>query len=56
MGRWRLDGEQGRSWSGGLASLDRQGTTWTMRREGGMEAYASADPDSGGSQGYRARP
>ena len=31
MGRWRLD-DQARSWSAGRATIDREGSTWWLRR------------------------
>ncbi|MXV86402.1 MAG: molybdopterin-dependent oxidoreductase [Acidimicrobiales bacterium] len=59
MGRWRLDpaenaggpagradGGGPRSWAGGPAEIDRDGTTWTLRRRGTMTPFASEDPDS----------
>jgi anaerobic selenocysteine-containing dehydrogenase len=51
MGRWRLDEKEGRNWAAGKATIDQQGTTWTLKREGAdkknMTAYESADPDTG---------
>lgn len=51
MGRWRLDKKEGRNWAAGKATIDQQGTTWTLKREGAdkknMTAYESADPDTG---------
>ncbi|WP_419947094.1 molybdopterin-dependent oxidoreductase [Candidatus Poriferisodalis sp.] len=59
MGRWRLDpaagtgqpasgsnGERPRSWAGGPAEIDRDGTTWRLRRTGSMTPFSSSDPDS----------
>ena len=51
MGRWRLDEKEGRNWAAGKATIDQQGTTWTLKREGAdkknMTAYEYADPDTG---------
>ena len=30
MGRWRLDETEGRNWAAGKATIDQQGTTWTL--------------------------
>ena len=51
MGRWRLDETEGRNWAAGKATIDQQGTTWTLKREGAdkknMTSYESSDPDTG---------
>jgi anaerobic selenocysteine-containing dehydrogenase len=46
MGRWKLDGQGGQRQLMATVSLDRAGTTWTMRRERGVEPYPSPDPDT----------
>ena len=56
MGRWRLDpaaqsqteppDERPRSWAGGPAEIQRDGTVWLLRRTGSMAPFASDDPDS----------
>jgi anaerobic selenocysteine-containing dehydrogenase len=39
-------GEQPRSWAGGPAEIQRDGTVWRLRRTGSMAPFASDDPDS----------
>ena len=47
MGRWRLDGNVGRSWGSGEAGLERTGAgQWRLRRRQGQAPYGSADPDT----------
>ncbi len=46
MGRWRLDNDQGRSWTSGPAEIANQGTQWKLARDGGVQAWESADPDT----------
>jgi anaerobic selenocysteine-containing dehydrogenase len=46
MGRWRTDDTEGRSWSSGRVEIANDGSTWTMRRNEGMHAYSSDDPDT----------
>ncbi|MEW6298008.1 MAG: molybdopterin-dependent oxidoreductase [Thermodesulfobacteriota bacterium] len=45
MGRWKLT-EEGQRQLMATVSLQRRGTQWTLRREKGVEAYASTDADS----------
>ncbi|HET9766423.1 MAG TPA: molybdopterin-dependent oxidoreductase [Thermoanaerobaculia bacterium] len=45
MGRWKLD-EHGQRQLMATVALERKGTQWRMRREKGVEPYASADPDT----------
>jgi anaerobic selenocysteine-containing dehydrogenase len=45
MGRWKL-GEQGQRQLMTTVSLDRQGSRWRMRREKGVEPFASSDSDT----------
>ena len=40
------NGDGPRSWAGGPAEIDRDGTTWRLRRTGSMAPFASDDPDS----------
>ena len=47
MGRWRIEEDEARSWSGGRAVLDNEGSTWRLRRTEGMTPYESDDPDTG---------
>jgi len=47
MGRWRMEDGTARSWATGRAEIDHDGSTWRLQRTGGMEAYESADPDTG---------
>jgi len=46
MGRWRIEEEKARSWGNGLAVIDNDGSTWTLRRTKGMKNYSSSDPDT----------
>jgi anaerobic selenocysteine-containing dehydrogenase len=45
MGRWKLDTDGQRQLMT-TVSLQHQGTRWLLRRQKGVEAYASADADS----------
>ena len=45
MGRWKLD-EHGQRQLMATVALERKGTHWRMRREKGVEPYASEDPDT----------
>ncbi|MFN3217279.1 MAG: molybdopterin-dependent oxidoreductase [Acidimicrobiales bacterium] len=52
MGRWRLDDDKARSWSGGVADISSTpsadgGSTWKLRRTKAMESWESDDPDTG---------
>jgi anaerobic selenocysteine-containing dehydrogenase len=46
MGRWRLEEGKARSFGAGLASISNDGSSWTLRKEKGIEAYESSDPDT----------
>ena len=46
MGRWKLREGEGQSQMMATASLDRQGTDWTLKQEKGVKPYKSADPDT----------
>ena len=47
MGRWRLDARAGNErWSSALVDLENEGSQWRMRHRGGIEPFASDDPDS----------
>jgi anaerobic selenocysteine-containing dehydrogenase len=46
MGRWRLEEGKARSFGAGLASIRNDGSSWTLRKEKGIEAYESSDPDT----------
>ena len=46
MGRWRLEEGKARSFGAGLASISNEGSSWKLRKEKGIEAYESADPDT----------
>ena len=46
MGRWRLDGANGGSWTGGDVDLANEGSVWRLRRKGRPESHASADADT----------
>jgi anaerobic selenocysteine-containing dehydrogenase len=47
LGRWRLaETTGGERWSTALVRLERDGSTWRMRRVRGVEPFASDDPDS----------
>ncbi len=45
MGRWKLDGDGQRQLMASV-SLEHQGSRWLLRRQKGVEAFTSADPDS----------
>jgi anaerobic selenocysteine-containing dehydrogenase len=45
MGRWK-PGEQGQRQAMATVSLDRNGTTWGLRRRAGVEPHKSEDPDT----------
>ncbi len=48
MGRWRVDGAKGSSWSAGAVNITRDGdgATWRLRRTASMGAHQSDDPDT----------
>ena len=46
MGRWRLDPDNGGSWTGGDADISNDGTLWRLTRRGQPERHASADDDT----------
>ena len=46
MGRWRLDPDNGGSWTGGDADISNDGTRWRLTRRGRPERHASADDDT----------
>ena len=46
MGRWRLEEGKARSFGAGLASISNDGSSWKLRKEKGIEAYESSDPDT----------
>jgi anaerobic selenocysteine-containing dehydrogenase len=46
MGRWKLREGEGQPQLMATASLDRQGTDWTLRQIKGVEPYESSDPDT----------
>jgi anaerobic selenocysteine-containing dehydrogenase len=47
MGRWKLDhAQEGQRQMMATVGLDRSGSRWTLRRERGVEPFASADKDS----------
>lgn len=48
MGRWRLHGNEGSRWAQGLADISHPDgpDTWLLRYKGGIEPFASSDPDS----------
>ena len=49
MGRWRVEGDQARSWGNGQARIERDGTRWRLGREPGaegMQRWTSDDPDT----------
>ncbi len=47
MGRWRTtEDENTDRWASAKVRLERSGTGWLMRREYGVEPWASKDPDS----------
>jgi len=45
MGRWKLDGHGQRQMMATVA-LDKQGATWSLRREKDVAPFASSDPDT----------
>jgi anaerobic selenocysteine-containing dehydrogenase len=48
LGRWRLaETTGGERWSTALVTLEREGSTWRMRRVRGVQPFSSDDPDSG---------
>lgn len=48
MGRWRLEDDKARSWGTGKASIEQgEDGRWKLKREQGVEAYESEDPDTG---------
>ncbi|TMQ17661.1 MAG: formate dehydrogenase, partial [Deltaproteobacteria bacterium] len=48
MGRWKLDaqGDRGQRQLSATVAIERAGTAWTMRRQRGVEPYASTDRDT----------
>ncbi|MBA3240530.1 MAG: formate dehydrogenase, partial [Acidobacteria bacterium] len=46
MGRWRLKEEGGERQLMATVSLDHRGDEWGLKRERGVEPYASSDPDT----------
>ena len=48
MGRWRLHGNEGSRWVQGLADISHPDgpDSWLLRYRGGIEPFASDDPDS----------
>jgi anaerobic selenocysteine-containing dehydrogenase len=48
MGRWKLDGEraEGQRQMMATVALERSGSRWALRRERGVEPFASDDPDT----------
>ncbi len=45
MGRWKTD-DNGQRQMMATVSLDRNGSEWNLKRERGVEPYASSDPDT----------
>ncbi|HSP35350.1 MAG TPA: molybdopterin-dependent oxidoreductase, partial [Thermoanaerobaculia bacterium] len=45
MGRWKT-GDDGQRQMMATVSLDRSGSEWTLKRERGVEPFASSDPDT----------
>lgn len=45
MGRWKLT-DEGQKQMMATVALDRQGDAWGMKRERGLQPYASSDPDT----------
>ena len=46
MGRWKLRDGDGQRQMMATVSLDRDGSKWSLRREKGVEPYASSDRDT----------
>jgi anaerobic selenocysteine-containing dehydrogenase len=46
MGRWKLREGEGQPQMMATASLDRQGTDWSLKQEKGVRPYTSTDPDT----------
>jgi anaerobic selenocysteine-containing dehydrogenase len=46
MGRWKLEDGRGQRQMMATVSLKHEGTRWLLRRQRGVEAFASADPDT----------
>jgi hypothetical protein len=46
MGRWKLRDGDGQRQMMATVSLDRDGSKWSLRREKGVETYASSDRDT----------
>jgi anaerobic selenocysteine-containing dehydrogenase len=46
MGRWKT-GDAGQRQSMATVALSREGARWSLRREKGVAAFASSDPDTG---------
>jgi len=46
MGRWRLEEDSARSWGAGKASVDHDGSQWTLRRSEGVKPWDSEDSDT----------
>ena len=46
MGRWRPEGQDGQRQAMAPVRLDRDGTTWRLRRRSGLRPFTSDDPDT----------
>jgi len=46
MGRWRMAGQPGHRLQTQVATLDRQGSDWKLKRQSGGGAFASCDADT----------
>ena len=46
MGRWRTHDTGNGRWSSSKVSIQQKGTNFLMRKESGVEPFASSDPDS----------
>ncbi|MGI9622668.1 MAG: molybdopterin dinucleotide binding domain-containing protein, partial [Acidimicrobiales bacterium] len=46
MGRWRVEEDKARNWGSGKATIDADGSQWTLRRSDGIRKWKSADSDT----------